>query len=161
MLAPSIVQKSTPYCTGWQGLILTRIINKRASVLRGFLYSGISPTIARKAPSRGVAGAWDARSQNLNLCDGPHILGAVSRIVCRHRIWEMAMRLIRFAIGVSLVAVSVLGSARAQSPAELSLVSGQEALTNRFESPVSETDRLSDRRQLNAYFLARSQDRLR
>jgi hypothetical protein len=66
------------------------------------------------------------------------------------------MRLIRFAIGVSLVAVSVLGSARAQSPAELSL-----ALTNRFESPVSETDRLSDRRQLNAYFLARSQDRLR
>jgi len=73
----------------------------------------------------------------------------------------MAMRLIRFAIGVSLVAVSVLGSARAQSPAELSLVSGQEALTNRFESPVSETDRLSDRRQLNAYFLARSQDRLR
>jgi hypothetical protein len=71
------------------------------------------------------------------------------------------MRLIRFAIGVSLVAVSVLVSARAQSPAELSLVSGQEALTNRFESPVSETDRLSDRRQLNAYFLTRSQDRLR
>jgi len=69
------------------------------------------------------------------------------------------MRLIRFAIGVSLVAVSVLGSARAQSLAELSQVSGQE--TNRFESPVSETDRLSDRRQLNAYFLARSQDRLR
>ena len=67
------------------------------------------------------------------------------------------MRLIRFAIGVSLVAVSVVGSARAQSPAELDL----EALTNRFESPVSETDRLSDRRQLNAYFLARSQDRLR
>jgi hypothetical protein len=62
------------------------------------------------------------------------------------------MRLIRFAIGVSLVAVSVLGSARAQSPA---------ALTNRFESPVSETDRLSDRQQLNAYFPARSQDRLR
>ena len=69
------------------------------------------------------------------------------------------MRLSRFAIGVSLVAVSVLGSARAQSPAELSQVSGQE--TNRFESPVSETDRLSDRQQLNAYFLARSQDRLR
>jgi hypothetical protein len=69
------------------------------------------------------------------------------------------MRLIRFAIGVSLVAVSVLGSARAQSPAELSVI--QEGLTNRFESPVSETDRLSDRRQLNAYFLTRSQDRLR
>jgi hypothetical protein len=69
------------------------------------------------------------------------------------------MRLIRFAIGVSLVAVSVLGSARAQSPAELSQVRGQEALTN--ESPVSETDRLSDRQQLNAYFFARSHDRLR
>src|SRR3954470_6094220 len=88
------------------------------------------------------------RSRNFDLCDDPHILGAVSRIVCRYRIWEMTMRLIRFAIGVSLVAVSVLGSARAQSPAELSLVSGQEALTNRFESPVSETDRLSDRRQI-------------
>ena len=75
----------------------------------------------------------------------------MSRIVCRYRIWEMTMRLIRFAIGVSLVAVSVLGSARAQSPAELSQVSGQE-LTNRFESPVSETDRLSDRQQLRAFF---------
>jgi hypothetical protein len=71
----------------------------------------------------------------------------------------MAMRLIRFAIGVSLVAVSVLGSARAQSPAALSQVRGQE--TNRFESPVSETDRLSDRQQLNAYFLAPSHGRLR
>ena len=71
------------------------------------------------------------------------------------------MRLIRFAIGMSLVAVSVLGSARAQSPAELSQVSGQEALTNRFESPVSETDRLSDRQQLNAYFFAPSHGRLR
>ena len=68
------------------------------------------------------------------------------------------MRLIRFAIGMSLVTVSVLG-ARAQSPAELSQVSGQEALTNRFESPVSEMDRLSDRQQLNAYFFAH--DRLR
>ena len=86
-------------------------------------------------------------------------MGDVSRIVCRYRIWEMTMRLIRFAIGVSLVAVSVLGSARAQSPAELSQVSGQE--TNRFESPVSETDRLSDRQQLKAYFFARSHDRLR
>jgi hypothetical protein len=69
------------------------------------------------------------------------------------------MRLIRFAIGVSLVAVSVLGSARAQSPAELSRVSGQD--TNRFESPVSETGRLSDRQQLNAYFFAPSHGRLR
>ena len=60
------------------------------------------------------------------------------------------MRLIRLAIGVSLVAVSVLGTARAQSPAELSQVSGQE--TYRFESSVSEPDRLSDRQQLRAFF---------
>jgi hypothetical protein len=74
----------------------------------------------------------------------------------------MTMRLIRFAIRVSLVAVSVLGSALAHSPAELPQVSGQESLTNRFESPVSETDfRLSDRQQLNDYFLAGSHDRLR
>jgi hypothetical protein len=65
------------------------------------------------------------------------------------------MRLIRFAIGVSLIAVSVLGSARAQSAAELSR---HEALTNRFESSVSETDRLSDRQQLNAYLFAPSHD---
>jgi hypothetical protein len=72
------------------------------------------------------------------------------------------LRLIRFAIGMSLIAVSVVGSARAQSPAELSQISGQEALTNRFESPVSETDfRLSDRQRLNDYFLAGSHDRLR
>ena len=69
------------------------------------------------------------------------------------------MRLIRFAIGVSSVAVSVLGSARAQSP--VAQVSGHEGLTNRFESPVSETDRLSDRQQLNAYFFAPAHGRLR
>ena len=62
------------------------------------------------------------------------------------------MRLIRFVIGMSLVAVSVLGSARAQSPAELSQVSGQEALTNRFEFPVSEMDRLSDRQAAQRLF---------
>jgi hypothetical protein len=71
------------------------------------------------------------------------------------------MRLIRFAIGMSVVAVSVIGSARAHSRAELTQVTAQEALTNRFESLVSETDRFSDRQQLNAYFLVRSQDRLR
>jgi hypothetical protein len=71
------------------------------------------------------------------------------------------MRLVRFAIGMSVVALSVIGSALAHSPAKLTQVIGQEALTNRFESPVSETDRLSDRQQLNAYFLARSHDRLR
>ena len=55
------------------------------------------------------------------------------------------MRLIRFAIGMSVVAVSVIGGALAHSPAELTQVTAQEALTNRFESSVSETDRLSDR----------------
>jgi hypothetical protein len=73
----------------------------------------------------------------------------------------MTMRLIRFAIGMSVVAVSVIGSALAHSPEELTRIGGQEVLTNRFESPFSETDRLSDRQQLNAYFLAPSQDRLR
>ena len=71
------------------------------------------------------------------------------------------MRLIRFTIGMSVVAVSVIGSALAHVPAELTQIGRQEALTNRFESPVSETDRLSDRQRLNDYFLARSQDRLR
>jgi hypothetical protein len=71
------------------------------------------------------------------------------------------MRLIRFAIGLSVVAVSVIGSAIAHSPVELTQITAQEGLTNRFESPFSEIDRLSDRQQLNAYFLARSQDRLR
>jgi hypothetical protein len=139
------------------------------SVFGGFLYSHLSwqaasRTIAlsraRKAPPEGL-GLPASRSRNLSLCDGAHILRAGSRIVCRYQIWEMTMRLIRLAIGVSLVAVSVLGSARAQSPAELSQVSGQEALTNRFESPVSEMDRLSDRLRLNGYFLAGSHDRLR
>ena len=55
------------------------------------------------------------------------------------------MRLIRFAIGMSVVAVSVIASALAHVPAELTGIGGQEALTNRFESPISETDRLSDR----------------
>src|SRR3954462_8745767 len=124
--------------------------------------SGAQPSaLSRARKDSARSGGWGSRSRNPNLCDGPHILGAVSRIVCRYRIWEMTMRLIRFAIGMSLVAGSVLGSARAQSPAELSQVSGQEALTNRFESPVSEMDRLSDRRQLNAYFFARPHDRLR
>ena len=49
------------------------------------------------------------------------------------------MRLIRFAIGMSVVAVSVIGSALAHVPAELTQIEGQETFTNRFESPVSET----------------------
>jgi hypothetical protein len=74
---------------------------------------------------------------------------------------QSAMRLFRFAVGLSLIAVSAIGSALAHSPVELTQVTGQEALTNRFESPVSETDRLSDRLRLNGYFLAGSHDRLR
>jgi hypothetical protein len=133
------------------------------SVWGGFLYSSFMANSAtpRSPQSPKGVGLPASRSRNRNLCDGAHTLRAESRIVCRYRIWEMTMRLIRFAIGMSLVAVSVLGSARAQSPAELSQVSGQEALTNRFEAPVSEMDRLSDRQQLNAYFFARSHDRLR
>jgi hypothetical protein len=72
------------------------------------------------------------------------------------------MRLIRFVVGMSVVAISTIGSAVAHSPVELTQIVGQEALTNRLESPVSETDfRLSDRQQLNDYFLAGSHDRLR
>ena len=139
--------------------------SKRDPSFEGFCTAGFhfSPAIAPYAPQSPLAWAGAPAPGNLTLCDGPHILEAVSGIVCRYRIWEMTMRLIRFAIGVSLVAVSVLGSARAQSLAELSHVSsGQEALTNRFESPISETDfRLSDRQRLNDYFLAGSHDRLR
>ena len=61
-------------------------------------------------------------------------LGPCPRIVCRYRIWEMTMRLIRFAIGMSVVAVSVIGSAVAHSPVELTQVIGKEALANRFDS---------------------------
>ena len=75
-------------------------------------------------------------------------------------ITQLAVRM-AVVIGTFFFAISEIGSALAQSPVESAQVMGQEALTNRFESPVSETDRLSDRRQLNAYFLARSQDRLR
>jgi hypothetical protein len=74
---------------------------------------------------------------------------------------DSTIRLIRFAVGLSLIAVSAIGSAVAHSPVELTQVSGQETLNNRFESPVSETDRLSDRQQLREYFRAGSPDRLR
>jgi hypothetical protein len=66
------------------------------------------------------------------------------------------------AIGMSVVAVSAIGSAVAQSPADPTQVMGQEALTNRFGPPISETDfRISDRQQLKGYFLDGSRDRLR
>jgi hypothetical protein len=74
---------------------------------------------------------------------------------------DSTTRLIRFATGLSLIAVSALCSAVAHSQVEQPQVIGQETLTNRSEPPVSETNRLSDHQQLKAYFLNRSQDRLR
>jgi hypothetical protein len=75
---------------------------------------------------------------------------------------DSTTRLIRFAIGLSLIGVSALGSAVAHSQAELPQVIGQETpIINRSETPVLETNRLSDHQQLKAYFLNGSQDRLR
>ena len=70
----------------------------------------------------------------------------------RNNITQLAMRR-AVSFGMSLVAVSAIGSAVAQSPVATHVV-GQEALTNRFAPPVSETDfRLSDRQQFKDYFL--------
>ena len=66
---------------------------------------------------------------------------------------DSTTRLIKFATGLSLIAVSALGSAVAHSQVEKPQVIGQETLTNRSEPPVSETNRLSDHQQLKAYFL--------
>jgi hypothetical protein len=72
------------------------------------------------------------------------------------------MRLIRFAVGMSVIAISAIGSAGASSRVERAQVIRQEAPTNRFASPISETDfRLSDRQQLKGYFLDSSRDRFR
>jgi hypothetical protein len=66
------------------------------------------------------------------------------------------------AFGMSLITVTAIGTAVAQSPVAPTEVMGQEGLTNRFESPISETDfRISDRQQLRGYFLDGSRDRLR
>ena len=65
-------------------------------------------------------------------------------------------------IGTFFFAISEIGSALAQSPVESAQVMGQEALTNRYGFPTSETDfRISDRQQLRGYFLAGSGNRLR
>jgi hypothetical protein len=54
------------------------------------------------------------------------------------------------AVGMSVIAVSAVGGAIAQSPVKPTQVIGQEALTNRSTPPISETEfRLSD----NVYFL--------
>ena len=61
---------------------------------------------------------------------------------------------IAVAIGIAVVSVGAIGSAVAQSPIEKAQLTAQEALTNRPEPPLSETDfRLSDRQQLKSIFL--------
>jgi hypothetical protein len=68
------------------------------------------------------------------------------------------MRLIRFAVGMSVVAISVVGSAVAHPPVGTPVIR-HAALTN--PRSFSEDFRLSDRQQLNDYFLAGSHNRLR
>jgi hypothetical protein len=68
---------------------------------------------------------------------------------------------IAVAIGIAVVSVGAIGSAVAQFPIEKAQLTAQEALTNRPEHPLSETDfRLSDRQQLRIHFLD-GRDRLR
>jgi hypothetical protein len=75
---------------------------------------------------------------------------------------DSTTRLIRFAIGLSLIAVSALGSAVAHSQVELPQVIGQETtLTNRSETSVSETNGLSNPAVQSLFSEWRSQDRLR
>jgi hypothetical protein len=55
---------------------------------------------------------------------------------------------------MAVASVIAIGSAVAQSTVEQAQVIAQEALTNRHESPLSETDfRLADRQQLRKIFL--------
>jgi len=62
-------------------------------------------------------------------------------------------------IGVAVVSVGPIGSAGAQSPIE---IIAQEALTNRPETQLSETDfRPSDHQELRGYFLDGSRERFR
>jgi hypothetical protein len=68
---------------------------------------------------------------------------------------------IAVAIGIAVVSVGAIGSSVAESPIEKAQLTAQEALTNRPEPPLSETDfRLSDRQQLRIHFLD-GRDRLR
>jgi hypothetical protein len=58
------------------------------------------------------------------------------------------------AFAMAIAGVSVIGSAVAQSPIKQAQVIEQDALTNRYASPVSETDfRLGDHQQLKRLFL--------
>jgi Spy/CpxP family protein refolding chaperone len=75
---------------------------------------------------------------------------------------SIAQLIIGTAVAMSVVGVSASGSAVAHSPVGQAQVIGQEALTNRYGSPFSETDlRLSDRQQLRGYFLDGSRERFR
>ena len=66
------------------------------------------------------------------------------------------------AIGMSMVAVSAIGSAVAHSPEETTQVIGQKALLNHHGSPMSEMDlRLSEHQQLRGYFLDGSRDQFK
>ena len=87
-------------------------------------------------------------------------------IGCCYRIGDTVMqnhstmRLIRFAVGMSVIAISAIGSAGASSRVERAQVIRQEAPAN--PRLVSVTDfRLSDRQQLKGYFLDSSRDRFR
>ena len=60
------------------------------------------------------------------------------------------------AVGMSVIAVSAIGCAVAQSPVVATEVSGQK------RSPLSDADfRLTERQQLRGYFFDGSRDRLR
>ena len=105
------------------------------------------------------------------LCDGHHILkGRLLLISVPSHSWMEAIMPssitqlvigIAVAIGIAVVSVGAIGSTVAQSPIEKAQLTAQEALTNRPEPPLSETDfRLSDRQQLRIHFLD-GRDRLR
>ena len=65
------------------------------------------------------------------------------------------------AIGMTMVALSAIGSAVAHSP-EPTRVIGQKALLHHYSSPMSEIDlRLNDHQQLRGYFLDGSRDRFK
>lgn len=58
------------------------------------------------------------------------------------------------ALAMTVASVIVIGSAVAQSPVEQAEVIAPETLTNRYVSPISETDfRLGDRQQLRKLLL--------
>ena len=71
--------------------------------------------------------------------------------------WTQQPNRTAVAVGITVVAVTAV----AQSPVEPTQIVGQQTLTNRSESPVSEIDfRLGDHQHLKGYFLDNSRDRL-